>query len=52
MNLAVFSDDFTEDVLNNIDLIGKVTISFPKIDVYPYPLNALPKNSILLEEIF
>jgi len=52
IDLAVFSDDFTDNVLHNIDLIGKVNIAYPDIDIHTYPLQALQQNSIMLQEIF
>src|SRR5688572_15627664 len=36
IDLALFSEKFSDNILKNIDLIGSVNIRFPEIDVHTY----------------
>ena len=52
IDLALISDSFTQNILDNLDLIGKVNIYYPEIDVHTFSINDYEKgNSLLLEEI-
>ena len=51
IDLALFSGSFGNNILKNIDLIGKVLIHFPELDVHTFPTKAEKQNSILLDEI-
>lgn len=52
IDLALFSSDFTDNILKNIDLIGKVNIHYPEIDVHTFPFSSLKKKGLMLDEIF
>ena len=51
IDLALFSDSFGNNILKNIDLIGKVLIHFPELDIHTFPTKAEKKTSIMLDEI-
>ena len=51
IDLALFSDSFGNNILKNIDLIGKVLIHFPELDIHTFPTKAENKASIMLDEI-
>lgn len=51
IDVALFSSKFSDNILKNLDLIGKVNIRFPEIDAHTYPLSHFGKNEILLEQI-
>lgn len=36
IDLALFSSRFEDNILKNIDLIGKVNIRYPEIDVHTF----------------
>jgi predicted nucleotidyltransferase len=51
IDLALFSTKFTDNVLKNIDLIGKINIRFPDIDVHAYPSAHFKQKGLLIEQI-
>ncbi len=51
IDLALFSTSFGNNILKNIDLIGKVLIHFPELDVHTFPTGAERQKSIILDEI-
>ena len=51
IDLALFSDSFTENILNNLDMVARINIRFPEIDVHTYPITELESNGLLLDEI-
>ena len=51
IDLALFSTNFTDNILHNLDLIAKINIRFPDLDVHTYPTNAYAGKGILLDEI-
>lgn len=51
IDLALFSDSFGNNILENIDLIGKVLIHFPDLDVHTYPAKAQKKKNIMTDAI-
>ncbi len=51
IDLALFSDNFGDNILNNIDLIGSVNIHFPDIDVHTYPSSYFKQEGIMIEQI-
>lgn len=51
IDLALFSDKFSENILDNLDIIGKVNIRYPDIDVHTYPSYSYNGNGILIEQI-
>src|SRR5258705_9132012 len=52
IDLALFSKSFGENILDNLDLIGKINIRYPEIDVHTFNTDAKRKSGILLEQIF
>jgi len=52
IDLALFSQNFTDNILKNIDLIGKVNIRYPEIDVHTFNTSEQKGNGILIEQIF
>jgi predicted nucleotidyltransferase len=51
IDLALFSGNFTENILQNLDLIAMINIRFPDIDIHTYPTIALTRHGMLLDEI-
>jgi predicted nucleotidyltransferase len=51
IDLALFSSSFGSNILKNIDLIGKVLIHFPELDVHTFSSKPGKQKSILLDEI-
>jgi predicted nucleotidyltransferase len=52
IDLALFSENFGENILKNIDLIGKVNIRYPEIDVHTFNTSEQKKRKgILMEQI-
>lgn len=52
IDIALFSDSFGNNILKNLDLIGKVAIKFPDIDVHTFSSSSYKANdSIMIEEI-
>jgi len=51
IDLALFSGNFTDNVLQNLDKIAIVNIRFPDLDIHTYPTKAYAGNGFLLDEI-
>jgi len=51
IDLALFSSHFTDNILDNLDLIGKINIRYPEIDAHTYSLKYLSKKGLVLDEI-
>ena len=51
IDLALFSANFTDNILQNLDLISMINIRFPDLDVHTYPTIAYSGKGMLLDEI-
>ena len=51
IDIALFSDSFGDNILKNLDLIGKVAIKFPDIDVHTFSNKSYKTSSVMMEEI-
>ena len=51
IDIAIFSDSFSNNILKNLDLIGKVAIKFPELDLHTFPSKSYKGDSLLIEEI-
>ncbi len=51
IDLALFSKKFSDNILQNLDLIGRVNIRYPEIDVHTFPVSYKKQKGILLEQI-
>lgn len=51
IDLALFSKKFSDNILQNLDLIGKVNIRYPEIDVHTFPSGNKKPKGILLDQI-
>jgi len=51
IDLALFSSSFTNNILDNLDLIATVNIHFPDIEVHAYPTERHQRDGILMEQI-
>jgi predicted nucleotidyltransferase len=49
IDLALFSKNFSDNILQNIDLIGKINIRYPEIDVHTFHSDGT--KGILLDQI-
>ena len=51
IDIALFSDSFGDNILNNLDLIGKVAIKYPDIEVHTFSRKSYSGNSMMIQEI-
>ena len=51
IDLALFSEKFSDNILKNIDLIGTVYIRFPEIDAHTYRSQEYFEKSLMMDEI-
>jgi predicted nucleotidyltransferase len=51
IDLALFSGNFTDNILQNLDEIAMINIRFPDLDIHTYPTNAYAGKGMLLDEI-
>ena|SRR5580658_2679769 len=51
IDIALFSDSFGDNILNNLDLIGKVAIKYPDIEVHTFSQKSYSGNSLMIQEI-
>ncbi len=51
IDLALFSEKFSDDILKNLDLVGSVNIHFPNIDVHTYPTSRYKQEGLLMDQI-
>ena len=51
IDLALFSDNFGDNILKNLDIIGPANIRFPDIDVHTYPSSYYKQKGIMIEQI-
>jgi len=51
IGLALFSENFTDNIIKNIELIAKLNIVFPDLDVHTYPASSYAGKGFLLDEI-
>jgi predicted nucleotidyltransferase len=51
IDLALFSEDFSDNILKNLGLIAAFNVKFPEIDVHTYPVASYNKEGFLLDEI-
>ena len=51
IDLALFSPRFSDNILRNIDLIGKVNIRYPEIDVHTFTSGKTKEKGLLMSEI-
>ena len=51
IDLALFSDSFSDNILKNLDLIGKAAIRFPDMDVHTFSSKSFESDSVMINEI-
>lgn len=52
IDLALFSKNFSNNILKNLDLFGTVNIRFPEIDVHTYATAEYNKHKgVMIEQI-
>ena len=51
IDLALFSNNFTDNILLNLDMIAMINIHFPDLDIHTYPTTAYFGKGMLLDEI-
>lgn len=51
IDVALFSEQFSDNILDNLQLIGTVNILFPEIEVHAFPKEQFFKDGILMDEI-
>lgn len=51
IDLALFSNNFTDNILQNLDHITIINIRFPELDIHTYPTVAYSGKGMLLDEI-
>ena len=51
IDLALFSPNFTDNILQNLDLIAIANIRFPDLDIHTYPTMAFSGKGMLIDEL-
>ena len=51
IDLALFSGNFTDNILQNLEQVAMVNIRFPDLDIHTYPTNDYTGRGLLLDEI-
>lgn len=52
IDIALFSDSFSDNILKNLDLIGKMAIQFPELDIHTFSNSSYKTaGSMMIEEI-
>lgn len=51
IDIALFSDSFDDNILHNLDIIGKVAIKYPDIEVHTFSHKSYAGKSLMIEEI-
>ena len=51
IDMALFSESFSDNILTNLDLIGAINIRFPDIDAHTYPTRFYHQQSLMMDEI-
>ena len=51
IDLALFSENFSDNIFDNLDLIGKINIRYPEIDVHTFNTKKIKQNGILINQI-
>lgn len=51
IDLLLVSDQFSENVFENLKLYSKINIKYPIIETHPYPIDYFKKGDSFLEEI-
>jgi len=51
IDLALFSENFTDNIIKNLELIGHLNVKFPDLDVHTYPASYYSSKGLLLDEI-
>jgi predicted nucleotidyltransferase len=51
IDIALFSDNFSDNILKNLDIIGKAAIKFPEIDLHTFPSKSYKGKSLMMDEI-
>ena len=52
IDVAVFSDQFSNNILDNLNLIGAVNIRYPEIEIHPYPISQYLDDGFMMDEIW
>ena len=51
IDLALFSEEFSDNIFDNLDLIGKINIRYPEIDVHTFNTKKIKKKGMLINQI-
>lgn len=51
IDIALVSETFTDNNLNNMDLISKVAIKFPYFDIHTFSLKEYNRGGLLIDEV-
>jgi len=51
IDVALFSPDFTDNILDNLGLVAKAVIAYPEIELHTYPSKQYYLNGLLLDEV-
>lgn len=51
IDLLLISDQFNENVFENLKLYSKVNIKYPLIETHPYPTNYFKQGDSFIDEI-
>jgi predicted nucleotidyltransferase len=51
IDLLLISDQFGENIFENLKLYSKINIKYPNIETHPYPTNYYKEGDSFIEEI-
>lgn len=51
IDLALFSENFSDNIFDNLDLIGKINIRYPEIDVHTFNTKKIKQKGVLINQI-
>ena len=51
IDIAIVSENFTENNLSNMDLISKVAVKFPDLDIHTFTLQEYNNGGLLIDEV-
>lgn len=52
IDVAFSSDQFSNNILDNVNLIGAVNIRYPEIEIHPYPNSQYLQAGFMMDEIW
>ncbi len=51
IDLLLISDQFSDNIFDNLKLYSKINIKYPSIETHPYPTNSYQEGDDFIEEV-